>query len=124
MGNKWISASKKQKVAEKFNYSCAYCGITLNSETLVVDHIKPRSQGGGNGIENLFPSCRSCNSTKGTKNLNEFRLLRSFRLAVPDVKFTYEQILFLDKKGLLDQLGVNKTHRFFFETFTGVNNEI
>ena len=38
-------------------YQCAKCGVRDN---LSIDHIKPVSKGGGNGIENLQILCRPC----------------------------------------------------------------
>jgi len=38
-----------------------------------VDHIHPRSCGGGNEIENLNPACRLCNNFKAVWSLEEFR---------------------------------------------------
>jgi len=53
--------------SESLNWQCAGCGITLNFETVTVDHIQPVSKGGMNDIDNLQPMCRSCNASKGNK---------------------------------------------------------
>lgn len=45
---------------------CVYCGST---ENLSVDHIFPRIKGGAGNVENLVCSCKSCNSSKGKKDL-------------------------------------------------------
>lgn len=51
---------------QRDNYTCVYCGFDGrtfdNWLQLSVDHILPRSSGGGNELENLATSCRSCNS--------------------------------------------------------------
>ena len=41
---------------------CVKCG---NKEDLVKDHITPIYQGGSDGLDNLQPLCRKCNSSKG-----------------------------------------------------------
>lgn len=45
---------------------CVYCGST---EILSVDHLFPRIKGGTDNVENLVCSCKSCNSSKGKKDL-------------------------------------------------------
>ena len=45
---------------------CVYCGST---ENLSVDHLFPRIKGGADIVENLVCSCKSCNSSKGKKDL-------------------------------------------------------
>lgn len=49
--------------------SCRSCGST---EDLTVDHILPRSRGGGNERENLQALCRTCNSSKGARTMEEW----------------------------------------------------
>jgi 5-methylcytosine-specific restriction endonuclease McrA len=58
----------------EFNFSCAYCyrnECELNKK-LTIDHIIPISKGGLNIIENIVPSCFSCNSSKGSKDVDEY----------------------------------------------------
>lgn len=40
---------------------------TKEFELMTIDHILPKSKGGGNNIENLQPMCNSCNAKKGDK---------------------------------------------------------
>lgn len=63
----------RQEVLEKYNYKCAYCGCDLTIETLQIDHIHPKYLGGLDEVNNYNPSCRSCNWTKSTYNIEEFR---------------------------------------------------
>lgn len=57
------------EVKEQFNYSCAYCGC--GDCNLAMDHIIPVSRGGNHTKNNIVPACKSCNSKKGTKTLEE-----------------------------------------------------
>jgi 5-methylcytosine-specific restriction endonuclease McrA len=47
------------------NYTCQYCGHV--SRDLTVDHVVPRSMGGGDTWENLVACCRRCNLIKGDR---------------------------------------------------------
>lgn len=49
---------------------CVYCGDT--SGPLSVDHIVPVARGGSNHFSNFVPACRSCNSSKGAKLVEEW----------------------------------------------------
>ena len=53
-------------------WKCFYCGCGLSPETATADHMIPLSRGGGNGIENIALACRSCNSRKHDKTVEEF----------------------------------------------------
>lgn len=58
---------------ETFNrdgWACVYCG---SEEDLTCDHVVPLVRGGTNDNENLATACRSCNSSKGDKLLEEWR---------------------------------------------------
>lgn len=57
----------------KFRYDnkhCLYCGCEIiDPKQLTVDHIFPRSKGGSNDADNIFLVCKSCNSSKGAKDI-------------------------------------------------------
>ena len=73
--------SKRQKVYQKTNKRCAYCGREIyetvpdNSPIkLTIDHIKPISQGGHKSdIGNLICACQECNCNKADSKLKTFR---------------------------------------------------
>lgn len=60
------------RIARKFNYCCAYCGV--KPERLDPDHVIPLSKGGPNIIGNLLPTCSDCNSDKQAYTLDEWTL--------------------------------------------------
>lgn len=77
---------KQQKVWDKTNGRCWYCGTELIaskvgtagkagtvSNWFAVDHLFPKSRGGSNDLENLVPACFSCNSSKRHKTVEHFR---------------------------------------------------
>lgn len=50
--------------------ACWYCGRSVSDcGPLTADHIFPRMKGGKNVSDNLIMVCRSCNSSKGVKDL-------------------------------------------------------
>ena len=62
---KAISKKKRFEVFKRDKFTCQYCGRKAPDVILEVDHIKPVSKGGNNGILNLITSCRDCNRGKG-----------------------------------------------------------
>lgn len=56
------------------NY-CFYCHTEMPKEQLTLDHVFPRVKGGENEIDNIIFVCKSCNSSKGKRDLIEWFLL-------------------------------------------------
>jgi 5-methylcytosine-specific restriction endonuclease McrA len=50
-------------ILDRDAHTCAYCG----GEADTVDHIVPKSLGGGNEPGNLLACCRRCNSAKADR---------------------------------------------------------
>ena len=46
--------------------ACHYCGAT---KTLCMDHLIPKLRGGPDAADNIVWACRSCNSSKGAKDM-------------------------------------------------------
>jgi hypothetical protein len=61
---KGISSEIRWEIWERDNFTCQHCGIRRD---LSVDHIIPKSQGGGLERSNLQTLCRRCNSKKGAR---------------------------------------------------------
>lgn len=59
-----------EKLIELCDYRCVIC----RNEDIVKDHIKPIYQGGSDGINNLQPLCKSCNSSKGADSTNHVKV--------------------------------------------------
>ena len=63
----------RQKVYEKYNGHCAYCGKAIAIKDMQVDHILPQRNGGTDDIDNLNPSCLLCNHYKRAAAIETFR---------------------------------------------------
>lgn len=70
---RWVSQAEWLKLVRRFGHCCAYCGERC---FLTQDHVVPLSRGGRHAIGNLLPACQSCNASKGTKFLVEWRRYR------------------------------------------------
>lgn len=60
----------KDLMYRSFAGCCGYCGEHVAKGESSIDHIDPF---GDDEIDNYVLSCRSCNSRKGQKSLEEFR---------------------------------------------------
>jgi 5-methylcytosine-specific restriction endonuclease McrA len=74
----------RRAVFARDNWTCQYCGSRSN---LTVDHVVPRSKGGGSCWENIVASCAPCNRRKGNALPRQvgMRLLRQPRTPAPSV---------------------------------------
>jgi 5-methylcytosine-specific restriction endonuclease McrA len=73
MEPKWRTL--REEVFREYGKLCAYCGY--EDSVMTVDHIIPRSRGGGNERENLLPACRKCNYGRGNRDIGFFEQHRT-----------------------------------------------
>ena len=80
---------------------CNYCGST---EKLALDHIFPQKYGGQDNAENLIFACKTCNSSKGKKDLMEWMAYRGEFLPLMIIR-RYLKLTFkyCNENGLLDK---------------------
>ena len=74
-GGKWIRPEKRLAIYLRDEFHCVYCGQNLHNAdafNITLDHVKTRSAGGNNSETNLITACRSCNSARGDKKINEW----------------------------------------------------
>jgi 5-methylcytosine-specific restriction endonuclease McrA len=69
----------RRNVMFRDGHECQYCGRRPPLRDLNIDHVLPRSRGGGDSWENLVTACRPCNLRKGWKTPEEanMRLARA-----------------------------------------------
>lgn len=66
-----IFVIKKAEMEKIYNSSCFFCSSTNQIEA---DHIIPLARNGNHSVGNLMAVCRSCNASKSSKTIMEFRI--------------------------------------------------
>lgn len=109
-----ISKAKRELVYNKYNGRCAYCGREIAYKNMQVDHFIPKNgyfDKGTDDLENIMPSCRTCNHYKRANRLETFR---RYIEEIPEKLFNSSYIY---KIGLIyGNVIENKTPiKFYFE---------
>lgn len=73
MRRKKLSVEDRKAIYQKCHGHCAYCGCNLSYEAMQIDHMIPLRRGGADSMENMLPSCKSCNHYKATLTATEFK---------------------------------------------------
>lgn len=63
----------KREILRRDEYRCQYCG--RETANLTIDHVIPRHRGGEHCWENLVAACPQCNRRKGSRTLEEARMM-------------------------------------------------
>ncbi len=95
----------REYLLEKFNRTCAYCGV--KNVSLEVEHIKPKSNGGSNRVSNLTIACVPCNQAKSNLDIREF---------LSDKPSTLNRVLAQIKAPLKDAAAINATRWQLFNS--------
>lgn len=90
-----------EKIKLQTGKVCNYCG---SAENLALDHIFPQKYGGKDNAENLIFACKTCNSSKGKKDLMEWMSFRNDFLPLMIIR-RYLKLVFYYcfENGLLDK---------------------
>lgn len=72
-------APSRKAVFLRDGFTCQYCGRTAEN----VDHVVPRSRGGGHTWDNVVASCRKCNARKENRLPREVGLRLRRRPRMP-----------------------------------------
>ena len=59
----------RRNLLHRDNHTCQYCG--QSGDSLTLDHVIPRSRGGGDSWENIVSACVRCNVRKGSRTPKE-----------------------------------------------------
>lgn len=73
MKEKKLPEPKHYKQIDGMDALCAYCGAhELPLSEFHIDHVEPLFRGGGGEADNRVIACRSCNTSKSSKTLEDF----------------------------------------------------
>ena len=112
MKKRYIPKKIKEKIRNKFEGRCVYCGE--KPLKLCVDHMIPFAyMDGSNDESNLMPACFQCNSLKIVYDVEQFR--NELQLQVDRARKYSVNFRFAEKYG---QIQVAETPiKFYFESF-------
>lgn len=97
---RWIPRKVRYSSSGVFRrdqHDCQYCGITLATNKLTIDHVLPRSRGGENSWRNCVCSCFECNNKKSNRTPEEAGMKLIRKPAVPSVSIASEYHLMKTK---------------------------
>jgi 5-methylcytosine-specific restriction endonuclease McrA len=76
----------RRNVAKRDHFTCQYCGAQPGGETITIDHVVPRSQGGVSSWTNCVAACLRCNARKADRTPEQAGLRLRKRPARPEWK--------------------------------------
>lgn len=71
---------------------CAYCGVAKRKKQMTLDHIQPIVLGGESVASNLVACCQTCNTAKGSMDLETYRMTLNSPEAVHEFWFERKAI--------------------------------
>jgi len=57
--------TKKHQLVDEYGSYCWWCGNSMLIDKLTIEHLRPKSRGGSNSLENLRLACLTCNRSRG-----------------------------------------------------------
>ncbi|MEO1067669.1 MAG: HNH endonuclease, partial [Cyanobacteria bacterium J06638_6] len=78
----------RRNLLQRDHHTCQYCGYS--GDGLTLDHVLPRSRGGGDSWENMVAACVRCNVKKGSRTPREANMLLSSQPRKPHSSLYFE----------------------------------
>jgi hypothetical protein len=84
---KAVAANRVAEVWSRDGGHCVWCSRAVWPRDRTVEHLLPRSRGGGDGPHNFLPACRACNRGRRSQSAAAYarRLAREGRAVDADV---------------------------------------
>lgn len=70
-GHRYGFKNTRQALLHEYANRCCYCGKKGDKAQLTIDHIIPKSKGGGDSWNNLVLACETCNALKSDRTPEE-----------------------------------------------------
>lgn len=74
-----VEANRRKTVFERDGYKCVYCRRNVVDDATIsvkmratVDHLRLKSRGGSDSLENLVTACYKCNHSRADRNWRDF----------------------------------------------------
>ena len=80
----------RRNILERDRHTCQYCGY--KGDQLTLDHVFPRSRGGGDTWENLVTACVRCNVKKGNRTPKEAQMNLRYQPRRPYSSLQFELV--------------------------------
>jgi 5-methylcytosine-specific restriction endonuclease McrA len=77
-----LMRANRTRIYRRDQNQCVYCG---SNKDLTLDHVMPKSRGGGNDWTNLVTSCFKCNLRKGNRTPDEAKMSMRHKPFVPTI---------------------------------------
>lgn len=78
----------RRNILHRDGHSCQYCGYS--GDELTLDHVIPRSRGGGDSWENMVTACVRCNVRKGNRTPKEAEMPLNYKPSKPHSSLYFE----------------------------------
>lgn len=122
--NVWNITEVKESLLELSYNKCAYCECDLTEESkyLEVEHFEDKSSHPNKVLDwnNLLPSCKRCNGSKGTHDVNQAPIINPFKMD-PRAHLLFHLYRFDDKtpigRNTIDAIDLNNSTRAVLKRF-------
>ena len=88
----------RKNIFQRDSYCCQYCGMDLCDKTATVDHVIPKSKGGGATWNNLVTSCKDCNLYKSNRTPKEAKMELKTKPSEPKYGLVLESLMVAFKR--------------------------
>ena len=74
----WARSYYRARASEAQNHRCCYCGVLMcdpnpvDNQSLTLEHVVPRGNGGMEHPDNYVAACRRCNTKRSSTPLEDF----------------------------------------------------